>query len=66
MTALVWHDGYQCAQTAEGKHYHAKAVLIAPGASYKRLNVPGEDDYIGAGIHFCATCDGPFYEVATS
>ena len=26
-----------------------------------RLNVPGESDYIGAGVHFCATCDGPFY-----
>jgi len=35
--------------------------LIATGASYRRLEVPGEDDYIGAGIHFCATCDGPFY-----
>ncbi|HKY52984.1 MAG TPA: FAD-dependent oxidoreductase, partial [Anaerolineales bacterium] len=32
------------------------------GASYRRLEVPGEDDYIGAGIHFCATCDGPFYK----
>jgi thioredoxin reductase (NADPH) len=37
-------------------------VLISTGASYKRLEVPGEDDYIGAGIHFCATCDGPFYK----
>lgn len=39
-------------------------MLIATGASYRRLGVPGEDDYIGAGIHFCATCDGPFYKGA--
>jgi thioredoxin reductase (NADPH) len=37
-------------------------VLVATGASYRRLEIPGEDDYIGAGIHFCATCDGPFYK----
>jgi thioredoxin reductase (NADPH) len=41
--------------------YRAHAVLMATGSTYKRLGVPGEDDYIGAGIHFCATCDGPFY-----
>ena len=39
----------------------ARAVLIATGSTYRRTNVPGEDDLIGAGIHFCATCDGPFY-----
>jgi thioredoxin reductase (NADPH) len=38
--------------------------LTATGASYRRLEVPGEDDYIGAGVHFCATCDGPFYKGA--
>jgi thioredoxin reductase (NADPH) len=37
-------------------------VLIATGSRYKRLNVPGENEYIGAGVHFCATCDGPFYK----
>jgi len=37
-------------------------LLLATGARYRRLNVPGEEDFIGAGIHFCATCDGPFYK----
>ena len=32
------------------------------GSTYKRLGVPGEEDFIGAGVHFCATCDGPFYK----
>ncbi|MBI2941094.1 MAG: FAD-dependent oxidoreductase [Chloroflexi bacterium] len=39
----------------------AWSVLLAPGSTYRRLGLPGEDDFIGAGIHFCATCDGPFY-----
>jgi thioredoxin reductase (NADPH) len=48
-------------ETATGDHYHARAVLLATGSSYRRTNAEGEDDLIGAGIHFCATCDGPFY-----
>ncbi|MFN2582493.1 MAG: FAD-dependent oxidoreductase [Candidatus Dormibacteria bacterium] len=42
----------------------AHAALIATGSSYRRLGVPGEDSLIGAGVHFCATCDGPFYRGA--
>jgi thioredoxin reductase (NADPH) len=49
-------------QTADGHEYGARAVLIATGSTYRRLGVPGEADLIGAGIHFCATCDGPFYK----
>ena len=61
---LEMEEGYHEVYTSDGKHYHSKAILIATGASYRRLEVPGEDDYIGAGIHFCATCDGPFYKGA--
>ena len=50
-----------CVTTADGGEYGASAVLLAPGSTYRRLGVPGEDDFIGAGVHFCATCDGPFY-----
>jgi thioredoxin reductase (NADPH) len=48
--------------TSDGHEYGARAVLIATGSTYKRMGVPGEDDLIGAGVHFCATCDGPFYK----
>lgn len=48
--------------TADGAEYGAKAVLVATGSTYRRLGVPGEDELIGAGVHFCATCDGPFYK----
>ncbi|MBE0698072.1 MAG: FAD-dependent oxidoreductase, partial [Anaerolineaceae bacterium] len=41
VTGLGLHDGYQCAMTPDGKHYHARAILIASGASYARLGVPG-------------------------
>ena len=47
-----------------GQVVGAHAVLVATGSSYRRLGVPGEDDLIGAGVHFCATCDGPFYRGA--
>jgi len=49
-------------ETESGHRYRSNAVLIATGSTYKRLGVPGEKDYIGAGVHFCATCDGPFYK----
>ncbi len=59
---MEMEEGYHEVYTSDGKHYHSRAVLLATGASYRRLEVPGEDDFIGAGIHFCATCDGPFYK----
>ncbi len=39
----------------------AKAVLIATGSDYRRLGIPGENEYYGRGVHYCATCDGAFY-----
>jgi thioredoxin reductase (NADPH) len=39
----------------------AKAVLIATGSDYKKIGVPGEAEYYGRGVHYCATCDGAFY-----
>ncbi len=39
----------------------AKAVLIATGSDYKKIGVPGETEYYGRGVHYCATCDGAFY-----
>jgi thioredoxin reductase (NADPH) len=50
----VWTDG--------GAEYRSHAVILAPGNAYRRMGAEGEDDLIGAGIHYCATCDGPFYK----
>lgn len=54
-------DDAHFVETESGHSYRCNAVLLATGSTYKRLGAPGEDDYIGAGVHFCATCDGPFY-----
>ncbi len=56
------HDNYHCVTTADGSEYSARALLLTTGSRYRRLGIPGEDSYIGAGVHFCATCDGPFYK----
>ncbi len=50
--------------TATGDVYRAHAVLVATGSLYRRTGAEGEADLIGAGVHFCATCDGPFYRGA--
>ena len=42
--------------------YQAKAIVIATGASSRKLNLPLEDELIGKGISYCATCDGNFYK----
>jgi len=39
----------------------ARAVLIATGSDYNQLGIPGEKEYYGRGVHYCATCDGAFY-----
>jgi thioredoxin reductase (NADPH) len=61
VTGISSDGDYRCVRTADGAEYRAWAVLLALGSTYRRLGVPGEDDFIGAGVHFCATCDGAFY-----
>ena len=51
---------YKLLQTTEGP-FKAKAVLIATGSDYKKIGVPGEQEYYARGVHYCATCDGAFY-----
>jgi len=47
--------------TVDGADVKAKAVLIATGSDYNKLGVPGELEFYGRGVHYCATCDGAFY-----
>jgi thioredoxin reductase (NADPH) len=61
--ARIREEGHdRVVRTEDGAEYRAHAVILAPGSAYKRLGAEGEDDLIGAGIHYCATCDGPFYK----
>ena len=64
VVACTCEGRYHCIRTKSGEEYGADAVLLAPGSTYRRLNVRGEEDFIGAGVHFCATCDGAFYKGA--
>jgi thioredoxin reductase (NADPH) len=59
---LKIHDEgmYKRLETTDGD-YFARAVLIATGSDYKKIGVPGEAEYYGRGVHYCATCDGAFY-----
>lgn len=45
----------------DGEPVRAGAVLIATGSDYKKTGVPGEQEFYGRGVHYCATCDGAFY-----
>ncbi|HOG06988.1 MAG: thioredoxin-disulfide reductase [Syntrophales bacterium] len=47
--------------TAGETTYDTLAVIVAAGANWRRLGVPGEEEFIGRGVSYCATCDGPFY-----
>jgi alkyl hydroperoxide reductase subunit F len=53
-------DGTFLARCGE-KEYRAKTVIIASGKRPRRLGVPGETEYTGRGVGYCATCDGPLY-----
>ena len=64
VTGIESDGGASVVTTSTGQQLAAGAVLIATGSTYRRTGVPGEADLIGAGIHFCATCDGPFYRGA--
>ena len=62
VTSIMAKGDYRLIATESGDEYCSRVILLATGARYRRLNVPGEEDFIGAGVHFCATCDGPFYK----
>jgi thioredoxin reductase (NADPH) len=61
VTEVGVDEEYRFVKTSDGMEYRAWAVLLALGSTYRRLEIPGEADFIGAGVHFCATCDGAFY-----
>lgn len=52
---------HKCITFENGETLLSKSVLIATGARYRRLQVPGETEHIGMGVSFCATCDGAFF-----
>jgi alkyl hydroperoxide reductase subunit F len=55
-------DKKKIVYVAGGETFTAPALIIATGASWRKLNIPGETEYIGRGVAFCPHCDGPFYK----
>lgn len=55
-------DGIKVLKLRGGEVCKAPALIAATGASWRRLNIPGEAEYIGRGVAFCPHCDGPFYK----
>lgn len=53
------------AQTDMGEIYQAKTVLVASGAEPRKLGVPGEEDFAGRGVSYCAICDAPMFQGKT-
>src|SRR5580700_9750491 len=64
VSAVEPDGGELVTSLSSGQKLTSHAVIVATGSTYRRLDIPGEDDLIGAGVHFCATCDGPFYKGA--
>ncbi len=53
--------GYTAATESE-KHFSAKTLIFATGTEWRKLEVPGEKEFAGRGVHYCALCDGYFYK----
>ncbi|MDB5168052.1 MAG: putative thioredoxin reductase [Candidatus Saccharibacteria bacterium] len=59
--SAIHDDGDVKTLIVDGVKVKAKTVLIATGSDYNKIGVPGELEYYGRGVHYCATCDGAFY-----
>lgn len=65
ITSIENKGDYKQVILENGNIVNAKAVVIATGATHKKLNVSGEDSLSGAGVSYCATCDGAFFKGKT-
>ena len=61
VTEVDFSQGSPFRVKTHGEEYEADSVIVTVGASPKRLGIPGEEDFIGRGVSFCATCDGFFF-----
>ncbi len=65
ITALRANGPADFTGVGELKEYPARSIIVASGTQFRRLKVPGEEEFIGRGVSFCATCDGMFYQGLT-
>lgn len=55
-------DGFKKVTTSMGEKFTTPALILATGASWRKLGVPGETEYIGSGVAFCTHCDAPYFK----
>ena len=61
VSCIETEDGIKKIILSDKKEYFTKTIIIASGANFKKLGVEGEETFIGKGVSYCATCDGPFF-----
>jgi thioredoxin reductase (NADPH) len=61
VTEVAPDQKHNLVNTSEG-NFVAESIIIASGAQFRRLEVPGEGKYVGRGVSYCATCDGPLFK----
>jgi thioredoxin reductase (NADPH) len=61
VTEVDFTSGPPFGVTTHAGEYEADSIIVTVGASPKRLGIPGEEEFIGRGVSFCATCDGFFF-----
>ena len=58
-------EGEEKILTVDGEELHAKTIIITTGAEPRKIGAPGEQEFTGRGVSYCATCDGAFFRDAT-
>lgn len=58
-------DGFFVVETKDDMEFKAKSLILAPGKVRRKLNVSGEAEFLGKGVSYCTTCDGPLYKEKT-
>jgi thioredoxin reductase (NADPH) len=64
VTKVVPSPRHNLVSTSEGD-FVAESIIIASGSQFRKLGVPGEDKFVGKGVSYCATCDGPLFKGKT-
>lgn len=62
VTAIRDEGDFKVVETADGASYEARTLILAGGAEHAKLGVPGEAEFRGQGVSYCATCDGAFFK----
>ena len=61
VSSIAKEDNLFCVKHSDGELF-AQAVIVATGATHRKIDVPGEKEFSGRGVSYCATCDGPFFK----